>query len=362
MMKCVKRFKFLVLVLKMFYKSQSGFRKFLIKCGFSIPLAMLALQLYKKVRQMLKLKKNAKQKTMVQFQNNIELNQTGKVPTLNARFFKEFKYLLKIMFPKILSKQMALLILHTLTLICRTFLTIYVAKLEGSLARNIVENKFYLFARNLIQWLLIALPATTCNSLIKYLESQLDLEVKTELVNKSLKRYFSNRIYYKIALKQNENIQIDQNLTEDIEKLTNLFVHLYSHLTKPILDITLITATLISLAREKNFNYMVPTSIAFVVISLTGVLLRFISPKFGKLAAEVAKRKGYLRFLYSRIQTNSEEIAFYAGEKVESSLIRNSYNRLKKQLELVYKNKLWYIVIEQFLMKYVWSAGWYIYL
>jgi len=232
------------------------------------------------------------------------------------------------MFPNIISKQTGLLATHSLTLICRTFLSIYVAQLDGSLVKNIVEKNFSQFGLNLAKWLLIALPATTCNSLIKYLESKLDLELKSALVTKSLEHYFNNRVYYRISLLPGSS-QIDQNLTEDIEKLTNLLVHLYSHLTKPVLDITLMTFSLISLARRQDFNWAIPATIGILVMSATGLLIRVISPKFGKLAAEKAEQKGYLRFLYSRVQANSEEIAFYGGEKVEMSLIDKSYSGLK---------------------------------
>lgn len=144
---------------------------------------------------------------------------------------------------------------------------------------------------------------------------------------------------------------------EDIDKLTQLLVHLYSHLTKPILDITLITYTLVAFAKRKNFNYAAPSLIALLVITVTGTLIRRISPKFGKMAADIAKQKGYLRFLYSRIQTNSEEVAFYGGEKIEADLVNKNYKLLKKQLDTVYFKRFWYIIIEQFLLKYVWSSA-----
>ena len=124
-----------------------------------------------------------------------------------------------------------------------------------------------------------------------------------------------------------------------------------------MLDIGLMTFTLIRLAKRQEFNWPIPTALGVSVMFLTGMLIRIISPRFGKMAAEEAKRKGYLRFLYSRVQTNSEEIAFYGGENVERSLINKSYDSLKKQTEVINRQKLWFVIVEQFLMKYVWSAG-----
>jgi ATP-binding cassette, subfamily D (ALD), member 2 len=261
------------------------------------------------------------------------------------------------MFPSIFSKQCLYLALHTLTLISRTFISIYVARLEGTLVKSIVQKSSREFIINLSKWLSIAIPATSCNSLIRYLECKLDIELRLNLVNKSLKYYFNDRIYYQIALKQHENVQIDQNLTEDIDKLSNLLVHLYSQITKPVLDVSLISYTLISLARQNDFNFILPTALGVSVITITGMLLRKISPRFGLMAAEEAKRKGYLRFLYTRIQTNSEEIAFLGGESNEHSLIYKNFIHLKQHLEKIYFNKLWYVVFEQFLMKYVWSSA-----
>jgi len=343
----IERLRNMFFLLKYLMRNKRFMRKFSLWLGISLS----ALYVLFKILKSFYMKKLAQKPsrplgTLAKTQTSTTgLTSTtpkkSSAPTLDRKFVKQFTFLLKIMFPKIFSRQVFLLGTHTLTLMCRTFLSIYVAHLEGVLVKNIVQRSFYDFSKNLIKWLGLGLPATSCNSLIKYLESKLDLEVKSQLVNNSIKQYFENRCYYRIALKQSdESIQVDQNLTEDIDKFTQLFVHLYSQLTKPILDVTLITATLINLARRNNFDYFSPTLVAILIVSSTSMLMRGLSPKFGKMTQEIQKQKGFLRYLYTRIQTNSEEIAFYSGEQTESSLIKHNYALLKFELEKIYRQDI----------------------
>lgn len=85
---------------------------------------------------------------------------------LNREFFKNLFRLLKIVIPGWKSKELRLLISHSIFLVSRTLISLYVAELDGKLVSNLVRGKGKDFLVSLVWWMAVALPATFTNSMV----------------------------------------------------------------------------------------------------------------------------------------------------------------------------------------------------
>ena len=92
-----------------------------------------------------------------------------------------------------------LLLLHSVFLVLRTWLSLKVAKLDGRIVRDLVAANGKEFLKGLVFWFAIAIPATYTNSMIRYLQSKLSIGFRTRLTRYAHDLYLDDeRAYYKV--------------------------------------------------------------------------------------------------------------------------------------------------------------------
>eukprot|EP01098_Paradermamoeba_levis_P016852 TRINITY_DN933_c0_g5_i1.p1 TRINITY_DN933_c0_g5~~TRINITY_DN933_c0_g5_i1.p1 ORF type:complete len:735 (-),score=244.90 TRINITY_DN933_c0_g5_i1:119-2323(-) len=284
-------------------------------------------------------------------------NQVGK--KIDKKFLNELKFLINIIIPGWRSKEFFILVLHTSFLFARTFASLYVARLDGLLVKNIVEKNLKTFIFNLMKWFLISLPACYINSMIRFLENKLSLSFRSRLTQYTYDLYLQNDTYYRVTNLDDRLSNVDQTLTEDISKFSHDVAHIYSHLSKPLFDVVLMGSQLLYLGASKTGfkGTLLPTAMALGVVAMTAQAMQLLSPPFGKLAARQAQLEGRLRFCLSRLISHSEEVVLHqGGEKREKGLLWCCYLSLAKHINYFYKLCIPYQMLEGFMLKYLWSA------
>ena len=141
-------------------------------------------------------------------------------------------------------------------------------------------------------------------------------------------------VYFQVSQIDTRIPNPDQRLTQDIDKWANSLSTMYSNFSKPLLDIVLFSKKLSELVGWDGPCYL----IGWYFVS--GTILRYLSPSFGRWTAEEQKLEGEFRACHTNLQQHCEEIAFYRGHQWERKKMNESYNELHNHSLKLAKKKM----------------------
>lgn len=277
-------------------------------------------------------------------------------PGLNLAFLHQFLSLMSIMNPRWHSKETGLLMSHGVFLLLRTYLSLLVARLDGEIVRDLVAGKGRAFLWGLLKWCSIGTFASYTNAMIQFLQSKISIAFRTRLTRYIHDLYLNeNTNYYKLTNLDGAVGQgADQFITQDLTVFCASAAALTSSLGKPTVDLIFFTYQL--------YRGLGPLALTCILSGYftTATVLRRLSPPFGKLKAVEGKREGDFRGLHSRLLANAEEIAFYGGADIEKVFLTKSFKDLQRWMKGIYSLKIRYNMLEDMILKYVWSAFGYL--
>ncbi|EXX78280.1 uncharacterized protein OCT59_022927 [Rhizophagus irregularis] len=279
-----------------------------------------------------------------------EVARQKKRVEVDAIFFERLKRILKIVIPGIRSKELWLLIIHSGFLVFRTILSVYVAALDGRIVSALVRGNGKDFLTGIVWWMTVAIPATYTNSMLTYMQNKLAIQFRTRLTQHIHKKYLSDMTFYAIGNLDDRIKNADQCITVDTMKFCNSLSELYSNLAKPILDVFIYN---IQLANNVGGEGLFALSF---MVHISSVILRTLTPPFGKMVAEEQKLEGEFRFTHSRLIENAEEIALYSGHEVEKAILDRNYFALIKHINRIFRMRIFHGMMEDFIIKYLWGA------
>ncbi|PHH72503.1 hypothetical protein CDD80_4494 [Ophiocordyceps camponoti-rufipedis] len=277
-------------------------------------------------------------------------------PGLNLAFLHQFLSLMSIMLPRWSSKEAGLLLSHGVFLMLRTYLSLVVARLDGELVRDLVAGNGKAFLWGILKWCGLGGFASYTNAMIKFLESKVSIAFRTRLTRYIHDLYLNDHLtFYKLAnLDGGVGQGADQFITQDLTLFCAASANLYSSLGKPFVDLCVFSFQL--------YRSLGPLALSGILSNyfLTASILRRLSPPFGKLKAVEGRKEGDFRSLHARLIANAEEVAFYGGADMEKTFLNKEYKSLKSWMEGIYMLKIRYNIIEDFILKYSWSAYGYL--
>lgn len=192
--------------------------------------------------------------------------------------------------------------------------------------------------------------------MIKFLESKVSIAFRTRLTRYVHDLYLNENLnYYKLSnLDGGVGQGADQFITQDLTLFCAAAANLYSSLGKPFVDLCVFSFQL--------YRSLGPLALSGLMSNyfLTASILRRLSPPFGKLKAVEGRKEGDFRSLHARLIANAEEVAFYGGADMEKTFLNKEYKSLKSWMEGIYMLKIRYNILEDFILKYSWSAYGYL--
>ncbi|KAK7518540.1 ABC transporter transmembrane region 2-domain-containing protein [Phyllosticta citriasiana] len=269
---------------------------------------------------------------------------------LNREFFRNLFRLLKIVIPGWRSKELRLLISHTVFLVLRTLISLYVAELDGKLVSNLVRGRGKDFLTGLVWWMTVAIPATFTNSMLSYHQCKLSLQYRTRLTNYIHNKYLSQMTFYTLSALDDRIKNADQLITVDVAKFSNSLAELYSNIAKPVLDMIIYNY---SLSRSVGGEGLFMMSL---IVQLSASVMRALTPPFGRYVADEARLEGEFRFQHSRLIDYSEEVSLYAGHEAEKDTLDKGYFTLIKHVNRILRRRFYHAIMEDFVIKYFWGA------
>lgn len=288
------------------------------------------------------------------------LERDVKSQLFNSKFLQQLNVLSTILIPKFLHKNSLMLSAQIFFLILRTWLSLMVARLDGQIVRDIISGQPRKFVIDMACWFFIAFPASYTNSAIKYIQRKLSLNFRSRLTRYIHDMYLDKRlVFYKTAFDNEATssiiANIDNSITNDVQKFCDAITNVFANVAKPVIDLVFFSIYL----RDSLGSFGVIG--IFLNYFLTGYVLRKYSPPLGKLVSLRSSSEGDYYNYHLNMINNSEEIAFYQGTSVERSKVNTLYDKLMDQMLLVDRSKVEYNIIEDYILKYTWSAWGYVF-
>ncbi|KAM7517453.1 hypothetical protein LguiB_016415 [Lonicera macranthoides] len=251
----------------------------------------------------------------------------------------------KVLVPTVLDKQGAQLLTVAILVISRTWISDRIASLNGTTVKYVLEQDKAAFIRLIGISILQSAASSFVAPSLRHLTARLALGWRIRLTQHLLKNYLRENAYYKVFNMSSINVDADQRLTQDLEKLTGDLSGLVTGMVKPTVDILWFTWRMKLLTGQRGVAILY----AYMLLGLG--FLRNVTPDFGDLGSREQQLEGTFRFMHERLRTHAESVAFFGGGAREKAMIESRFGELLDHSILLLKKKWLFGILDDFVTK-----------
>ncbi|KAF4117105.1 ATP-binding cassette sub-family D member 3b [Onychostoma macrolepis] len=262
-------------------------------------------------------------------------------------FFRRVYHIIKILLPQTFCKESGYLLLIAVILMARTYCDVWMIHNGTMIESAIIGRSTTAFKRYLVNFITVMPFISLVNNLLKLGLNELKLCFRVRLTNHLYNDYLTGFTYYQIGNLDNRIANPDQLITQDVEKFCNSVVDLYSNVSKPLLDILIYLCKL-----NTAIGSLGPASLLSYLV-FSGLLLTRLRRPIGKMTVTEQRYEGEYRYVNSRLITNSEEIAFYNGNRREKQTINGTFQKLVDHLSHFIHFRFSMGVMDSIIAKYI---------
>ncbi|XP_061336567.1 ABC transporter D family member 1 [Gastrolobium bilobum] len=251
----------------------------------------------------------------------------------------------KVLVPTVLDKQGAQLLAVAFLVVSRTWVSDRIASLNGTTVKFVLEQDKASFIRLIGLSVLQSAASSFIAPSIRHLTARLALGWRIRLTQHLLKNYLRSNAFYKVFHMASKNIDADQRITHDLEKLTTDLSGLVTGMVKPSVDILWFTWRMKLLTGQRGVAILY----AYMLLGLG--FLRTVTPDFGDLISQEQQLEGTFRFMHERLCTHAESVAFFGGGAREKAMVESRFGELLTHSKYLLKKKWLFGILDDFITK-----------
>ncbi|GAV87165.1 ABC_tran domain-containing protein/ABC_membrane_2 domain-containing protein [Cephalotus follicularis] len=251
----------------------------------------------------------------------------------------------KVLVPTVLDKQGAQLLAVAFLVVSRTWISDRIASLNGTTVKFVLEQDKASFIRLIGFSVLQSAANSFVAPSLRHLTARLALGWRIRLTKHMLKYYLRNNAFYKVFHMSRKDIDADQRITYDVEKLTTDLSGLVTGMVKPSVDIMWFTWRMKMLTGRRGVAILY----AYMLLGLG--FLRNVTPDFGELTSREQLLEGTFRFMHERLRTHAESVAFFGGGAREKAMVESRFRELLDHSLLLLKKKWLFGIFDDFVTK-----------